>query len=297
MTAKKRALGRGLSTLLYSTETDVINGSVTVDKSDIARAIVNIPIDQIESNPFQPRTTFDQDALKDLAKSIAEQGLIQPITIRKIDQEKYQLITGERRLKASKLAGLSDIPAYIREATDKEMREMALVENIQREDLNAIEIASGYHQLIEECKLTQEMLSERIGKNRTTITNYLRLLKLPTEIQSAITEKKISMGHARALISIPSPDVQLSVFKKIIEKELSVRKVEEIVRNLGNEKEKAAPPQKNVLPEQVLLMKNKISKKLNSKIILKRNNNGEGSIVINFNSDEELERIFSIMNT
>lgn len=297
MNTKKRALGRGLSALLENSETDIISNSINKEKNDIARAIVNIPLEQIESNPFQPRLTFDETSLQELAESIKEQGLIQPITLRKVEHDKYQIITGERRYKASKLAGFSEIPAYIREATDKEMREMALVENIQREDLNAIEIANSYQQLIDECDLTQEVLSEQIGKNRTTITNYLRLLKLPAEIQKGIIDKKIFMGHARALINIPSTVAQLSVFKKIIEKDLSVRKVEEMVRDLGKETPvKPLPDHTEEPSEKITLIKDKISQKLNSKVSLKRNNKGVGSIVISFNSDDDLDRIFSILD-
>jgi len=297
MNAKKRALGRGLSALLDNSDINILSKSAVKDKSDIARAIINIPLEQIESNPFQPRRNFEESSLKELANSIIEQGVIQPITIRKLDIDKYQLITGERRLKATKIAGYTEIPAYIREATDKEMHEMALVENIQREDLNAIEIATGYQQLIDDFGLKQEELSERVSKNRATVANYLRLLKLPAEIQKGIVEKKIFMGHARALINIPSPYIQLSVFKKIIEKDLSVRKVEEIVRDLGKEiTKKTISKPINDFPEKIILIQNKISKKLNSKILLKRNNKGVGSIVINFNSDVDLERIFSIID-
>jgi ParB family transcriptional regulator, chromosome partitioning protein len=297
MNAKKRALGRGLSALLDNSEVDIVTNTIITDKSDIARAIINIPLEEIDSNPFQPRLNFDETTLQELANSIKEQGVIQPITVRKLESEKFQLITGERRLKACKIAGLKDIPAYIREATDNEMREMALVENIQREDLNAIEIATSYQQLIDECGLTQEILGEKVGKNRTTITNYLRLLKLPKEIQDAVVENKISMGHARALINIPSTEDQISVLKKILDKDLSVRNIEEIVRNLGNEKTKktVSSPAEDV-SEKFILIKNKISQKLNSKILLKRNNKGEGSIVISFNSDDDLERIFSIFD-
>ncbi len=297
MNAKKRALGRGLSALLDNSETDIISNSIITDKSDIARAIVNIPLDEIECNPFQPRINFDETALQELADSIKEQGIIQPVTVRKLDSDKYQLITGERRHKASKIAGLTEIPAYIREATDNEMREMALVENIQREDLNAIEIAMSYQQLIDECGLTQEVLSEKVSKNRTTVTNYLRLLKLPQEIQKGIVDKKIFMGHARALINIPSTEDQLSVYKKIIEKDLSVRKVEEIVRDLGKEPVNKIIDTTTEQPsEKFILMQNSFSQKLNLKVSLKRNNNGKGSVVINFNSDDDLERIFSIID-
>jgi ParB family chromosome partitioning protein len=298
MNPKKKALGRGLSALLENSEVNIISDSIVTDKSDIARAIINIAINHIESNPFQPRKNFDESSLRELADSIKEQGLIQPITVRKLDTTgNYQIITGERRLKASKLAGFTEIPAYVREASDKEMREMALVENIQREDLNAIEIAIGYRQLIDECDLTQETLSERIGKNRTTITNYLRLLKLPEVIQAGVMENKISMGHARAIINIHAQGLQLSIYKRIIEKDLSVRNVEEIVKNIGKEDiKKPASEIRESLPENLIHIKNRISTKLNSKIILKRNNKGTGSIVINFNSDDDLERIFSIIN-
>jgi len=300
MNAKKRALGRGLSALLDNNDennTSNNNSSNNLDIINIAGNIINIPLEQIESNPFQPRLNFDDTALQELADSIKKQGVIQPITIRKLDDEQYQLISGERRLKASKIAGLIDIPAYIKDATDKEMLEMALVENIQREDLNAIEIASSYQRLMDECGLTQELLSERVSKNRTTVANYLRLLKLPKEIQKGVIENKISMGHARALINIPSTDTQLSVFKTIIDKDLSVRNVEEIVRNLGKEPiEKTVSFTKTETPEKFSMLQSQIAQKLNTKILLKRNHKGEGSIVINFRSDDDLERIFSIID-
>jgi len=302
MNAKKRALGRGLSALLDNNDENNIsdfNNSNNLNNSNIdnSKNIINIPLEQIESNPFQPRLNFDDTALQELANSIKKQGVIQPITVRKLDDEQYQLISGERRLKASKIAGLIDIPAYIRDATDKEMLEMALVENIQRENLNAIEIASSYQRLMDECDLTQELLSERVSKNRTTVTNYLRLLKLPEEIQKGVIENKISMGHARALINIPSIDTQLSVFKKIIDKDLSVRNVEEIVKNIGNEPiEKIVSFTKIETPEKFSMLQSQIAQKLNTKILLKRNHKGEGSIVINFRSDDDLERIFSIID-
>ncbi|PKP01587.1 MAG: chromosome partitioning protein ParB, partial [Bacteroidetes bacterium HGW-Bacteroidetes-9] len=200
MNPKKKALGRGLSAILESPETDIT--STDISGSFVAGAIASLPVAQIEPNPFQPREDFDPEALNDLASSIKEQGIIQPITVRKMGYDKYQLISGERRLKASKLAGIEEIPCYIRIANDQQMLEMALVENIQRESLNALEIAISYQRLIDECELTQDELSQRVGKNRTTISNYIRLLKLPAELQVSIRDGKITMGHARALINI-----------------------------------------------------------------------------------------------
>jgi len=219
--AKKTGLGRGLGALIEDAKTQPDSNSLTQE----------IEIDKIKTNPFQPRKNFDQEALADLAASIKQLGIIQPITIRKnANSDQYQLISGERRLRASKLAGLKTIPAFVREADDQGMLEMALVENIQREELDAIEVAMSYQQLIDECKLTQDALSERVGKKRATVTNYLRLLKLPPKIQAGIKNKNISMGHARALISLPDEETQIMVFDQIIKYGFSVRKTEEVVK-------------------------------------------------------------------
>lgn len=294
MNAKKKALGRGLSALLSSPETDI----TSFDESGrfILGAIANIPVSKIERNPFQPRSEFEKDALKSLAESIKEQGIIQPITVRKLGYDKYQLICGERRLKAAHIAKLKEIPAFIRLADDQQMLEMALVENIQREDLNALDIAISYNRLIEECDLTQSKLSERVGKNRSTITNYIRLLKLPPEIQIALRDNKISMGHARSLININDEKTQLDILHKIIARGLSVREVENIVKKLdkkNDDLQKKATRRK--LPVKYLNIQDKLSKKFPSGLEIKRNNKGKGNIVIPFKSDDDLERIVSLI--
>lgn len=296
MNAKKRALGRGLSALLENPDTDI----TTNDPSGtyVIGAIGNILITNISSNPYQPRTEFEEEALNELSESIKSQGIIQPITVRKLGYDKYQLISGERRLKASQIAGLTEIPSYIRNADDMQMLEMSLVENIQRVDLNPIEISLSFQRLIEECKFTQKKFSSRVGKNRSTITNYLRLLKLPPEIQIALRDKKIRMGHARAILGIENPDRQMEICKSITKDQLSVRDVELIVRHA----EKAASkPKKSVstqtpLPQKFTETRKSLTGKFDSIIKIKRSNNGKGSIVIPFSSDDEFDRIISIIN-
>jgi ParB family chromosome partitioning protein len=258
-----------------------------------------IPIRHIQVNPYQPRTHFDQQALEELAESIRIQGIIQPITVRQLGNHSYQLISGERRLQASRLAGLDKIPAYIRTADDQQMLEMALIENIQRENLNAIEIALSYQRLLTECDLKQEQLGDRVGKNRTTVNNYLRLLKLPPEIQAGIRDKKISMGHARAIINVDKIDHQLALFKKIIEEDLSVRKVEDLVRALltgkvtaKDKKEKQAPSLQN----EIRQVQSKLSSHFGTKVHLKSNEHYKGEIKIPFVSAEDLNRILEILD-
>ena len=262
-----------------------------------AAAINEISIDKIEVNPYQPRKTFDEEALKELASSIREIGIIQPITVRQVNGDTYQLITGERRFKASKMAGLETIPAYIRLAEDQNMLEMALVENIQREDLDSIEVAISYQRLIEEVSLTQESLSERVGKKRSTIANYLRLLKLPAEIQLGLRDRLISMGHARALVNVPDPNVQLDIFQKIIKDDLSVRRVEELVRRTINAR---GPRQTDVKPGKSVAeyteLKDHLSRFFKSEVEFRRNNKGSGRIVIPFASDQDLERILAMLD-
>ncbi len=286
--AKKTALGKGLGALIKEAE----------ETKKTVNGIIEIDINKIETNPFQPRTNFDNDALDELAASIKKLGIIQPITVRKIkDKDKFQLISGERRYRASKIAKLKTIPAYIRTADDQGMLEMALVENIQRQDLDSIEIAITYKRLIDECKLTQENLSERVGKNRSTITNYLRLLKLPAEIQLGIRNKKISMGHARAIISIDDAETQLMIYKQIIKYGFSVRKVEEIVRELdGKEITKNKPKPKKITPKEYLGLQKHLTNFFKTNVEFKRNNKGKGKIVINFKNDEELEKIISVLD-
>ena len=289
---KKRALGRGLDAILSSPETDITSKDISGEF--VVGAIANIPIDLIETNPFQPRDQFEEDSLKELSHSIKEQGIIQPITVRKIGYDKYQLISGERRLRASKLANLKDIPSYIRIANDQQMLEMALVENIQREQLNSIEVAISFQRLLDECNLTQEQLSERLGKNRTTISNFIRLLKLAPEVQVIIRDGQISMGHARALITLDDPMTQIAIAKNIIHKDLSVRETEEMVRNLNKQAEKKT--HKFVeLPEPLKVSKNKLANIVVTKVDLNLNEKGKGSIVISFKNDNELNRILTLM--
>ncbi len=279
---KRNVLGRGLGALIDDAE-----------KMQQSAGINEIEISSIEANPFQPRTKFDEEALKELATSIAEIGLIQPITIRKIADDKYQIIAGERRFRAAQIAGLTTIPSYIRKAKDEGMLEMALVENIQREDLDSIEIALSYQRLMEELQFTQEELSNRVGKKRSTIANYLRLLKLPAIIQKGLIDKQISMGHARAIINIDNPETQISIFDQIIKHGYSVRKVEEIVRDLNSEPEDK--PDKQKLPKEYQTVKKQLDTIFRSKIGFSMNEKGKGKIVIPFKSASDLERIVKII--
>lgn len=288
---KRSGLGRGLGALLEdSGEKQKISGSGATPKG----AINEIEIAKIETNPWQPRTDFDEEALNDLAESIKVQGIIQPITVRALSENEFQLISGERRLQASKKAGLKTVPAYIRIANDQQMLEMALIENIQRENLNAIEIALSYQRLLAECDLKQEELGSRVGKNRSTVTNYLRLLKLPPDIQIALRDGKLSMGHARALISIEDVSLQLDIFKQIIANDLSVRKVEELVRN-GNEKVPVSKEKVTENPE-IKKLQSQLSSHFGSKIAIKANADNKGEIKIPFTSTEDLNRILEILN-
>lgn len=302
MNAKKRALGRGLGALLDTPSTEPQpHYDIAVDLHAVG-TVAHVALDLIESNPYQPRTDFDQQALEELALSIKEQGVIQPVTVRKADGGKFQLISGERRCKASLLAGLSTVPAYIRSANDQEMREMAIVENIQRENLNAMEIALGYQQLVEDCKLTQEMLAERLGKSRSSITNQLRLLKLPAEIQIGLRQELISAGHARALLSVENLQTQLEIYQDIIVQGLSVRDVEEIVRNINedhSEEEAEAPAANAKAPKaansRYLEMQKSLSSLYGSKVQIKTRSDGKGALVINYSSEEDLERILKLV--
>lgn len=289
--AKKNVLGRGLGAL--------IDGADTYFAKEVGSSINEIEISKIVANPFQPRTKFDEESLNELAASIKEFGIIQPITLRKIDDDHYQIIAGERRFRASKIAGLNTIPAYVRTADDEGMLEMALVENIQREDLDAIEIALSYQRLIEECKLTQENLSDRVGKKRSTVTNYLRLLKLPARIQKGIVEKTISMGHARALVNISDSEMQLMIYDEIIKNEFSVRKVEEIVRNYNEDNASFQTKEKEIkqkFPTEYLDLHNHLSKYFQSKIDFRMDQTGKGKIIIPFGSTKDLERILGILD-
>ena len=285
-------LGRGLGALI--SDVNSIQQAAGKPASQPARPLVStseIEISRIEPNPYQPRTEFNQEALEELAASIKLLGLIQPITVRPIEDGRYQIISGERRYRASQIAGLEKIPAYIRKTDDQGMLEMAIVENIQREDLDSIEVALSFQRLIEECNLTQEAMAERVGKKRATVTNYLRLLKLPAEIQFAIRAKKISMGHAKALLSLESDKEQLKFANQIIEQDLSVRQIEQKIQKLGEKKEKKAKEESPVmeLPEGHFKVIEIIGKYFNNNITAKRDNKGAGEITIRFNSDKEVE--------
>jgi len=293
MTSKKKALGRGLDAILQSPETDIT--SKDISGNFVAGAVANIPVNQIESNPFQPRTEFEEESLKELANSVKEQGIIQPITVRKLGYDNYQLISGERRLRAAQILGLREIPAYIRVANDEQMLELALIENIHRVDLNPIEIAISYQRLIEECKLRQEDLSQKVSKDRATISNYIRLLKLPAEIQLALKQNLISMGHARALITMNDPQEQLKVLVRILEKGMSVREVEKIIREqqvLPSPK----PARENILPDEIMEAREHLKKSLDAKVTIRQDNKGKGSVVINFTSEKDLKRILNLLN-
>lgn len=291
-TQKRNALGRGLDALLSMDEV----------KTEGSSSINEIELSKISVNPNQPRSEFDETALQELADSITEIGIIQPITLRKLTDTEYQIIAGERRYRASLKAGLSTIPAYIRTADDENVMEMALIENIQREDLNSVEIALAYQHLIEQYNLTQERLSERVGKKRTTIANYLRLLKLPAPIQMALQNKQIDMGHARALITLANPKVQIELFEEIQKHDYSVRKVEEIVKTLSEGESvkvgtRKITPKRGKLPEEFNLLKQHLSGFFNTKVQLTCSDKGKGKISIPFGNEEELERIMEIFDS
>lgn len=298
--AKRQALGRGLSALLENSNNSPapkMEEKKSKEKTlgNVAGAIALLRISDVEANPFQPRTHFDESALNDLAQSIRELGIIQPITVRKLSAKKYQLISGERRFRASQLAELDEIPAYIRSADDQEMLEMALVENIQRENLDAIEVAISYKRLIDECQLTQDEMSTRVGKNRSTISNYLRLLNLPAEIQIGIIEKKISMGHARALLTLSDPKNQKSLFERIVDEDLSVRKVEELVRNQGKEVKKASKKAENLNFEMQKLRAD-LRIRFGRAVQVKNNSDGSGKIEVAFKSKDDLQAILDALD-
>lgn len=292
MVQKRKALGRGLDALLSMDEVRT-EGSSSINEIELSKIIVN---------PNQPRQKFDPTALQELAGSIAEIGIIQPVTLRQLSDNQYQIIAGERRFKAAQLAGLSTIPAYIRTADDENMLEMALIENIQREDLNSFEIALTYQRLLEQYGMTQEHLSERIGKKRTTIANYLRLLKLPAPVQIGLQNKRIDMGHARALVALEDPKLQVKVYEEILQHDYSVRKVEEIVKSLcEGETVKSGgrkiTPKRSRLPEEYNALKRQLSGFFNAKVQLTCSEKGKGKISIPFNNEEDLERIIGILDT
>ncbi len=289
MAQKRNALGRGLDALLSMDEI----------KTDGSSSINEIEISKISVNPNQPRREFNQEALEELASSISEIGIIQPITLRELSTDKYQIIAGERRFRASQIAGLTSIPAYIRKASDENVLEMALIENIQREDLNALEVALAYQHLIEEYNLTQEKLSERVGKKRATIANYVRLLKLPAPIQVALQNREIDMGHARALLPLENPKLQIKLLQEIKKNHYSVRKVEELVKSYlsGEDSDKNNKKTTQKLPEEFNILKQHLSGFFNTKVQLTCNPKGKGKISIPFTNEEELERIIEIFDS
>lgn len=286
MTNKKNALGKGLSALLENSNTDITSSSSSSDSNFLAGSISRIPINYIKVNPFQPRIDFEKEPLLELTNSIKEHGLIQPITVRKLGRDQFQIISGERRFQASKLASLDELPCFIRIANDQEMLEMAIVENVQRKDLNAIEIGLSFKRLIEECDLTQEQLSIKIGKNRSTISNFLRLLKLPVEIQKAIRDQHISMGHAKALLAIDDENEIFKVFNIILDEKLSVRATENLTAKSKNQK--SIPI---ALSRYEMRMQNDLSFQFNSKVKISKSTKGNGKIVISFKDEEDLTRI------
>jgi ParB family chromosome partitioning protein len=301
-TKKRSALGKGLSALLENANTDITTKNTS---TDVVGSTAMLPIENIEANPFNPRTNFEKEALEELSQSIAIHGIIQPLTVRKLGRDKYQLISGERRFRASQLAGLTEVPAYIRIANDQSMLEMALVENIQREDLNSIEVAISYQRLIDECSLTQDQLSQKISKSRSSITNHIRLLKLPADIQAGVRDNLISMGHARALVSAGDESSQLAIFNKILLESLSVRDVEILIRqgHLKPENSEDIEDKKNKkttieteLSGVQAIFKEHLTDKLASKIEVSKTVNGAGKIIINFNSEVDFNRIIEILN-
>jgi ParB family chromosome partitioning protein len=296
---KRNALGRGLGALLKDADS-VKSKNAATETAAITSNLNEIPIDQIEVNSYQPRSHFNDEALKELSESIKVQGIIQPITVRQLSPTAYQLISGERRLRASKLAGLTKIPAYIRTANDQQMLEMALIENIQRENLNPIEIAISYQRMITECKLKQEELGDRVGKNRSTVTNYVRLLKLPPDIQVALRDNEISMGHARSIVGLEKVEQQLYVLNKIKTEELSVRAVEELVRNMqhksSDSKETSAKAPTSVANAEITSLQTKLTSHFGTKIHVKSDKQFKGEIKIPFVSAEDLNRILEILN-
>ena len=297
MEKRKGGLGKGLGSLIPDAIKEPTVQQVVVS------AIQELPLADIRPNPHQPRKEFDEETLEELAASIKSIGIVQPITVREVEDGKYEIVAGERRYRASKIAGRETIPAYIRKTENDDVLALALIENIQRDDLNAMEVAISYQRLIDECNLTQEGLSERVGKKRATIANYLRLLKLPAEIQLALRNKQITMGHARALLGLDDPETQLMIFEQILKYDFSVRKVEEVVRELANpekkeesvEQKESKRVKKDELGDYIELQKH-LSTRFNTKVELKRNENGRGKIVIAFKSDSELERIMELLD-
>jgi ParB family chromosome partitioning protein len=290
---RRNALGRGLSALLSDSSTEKMSVAEGLPEGSIG-TVSEIPLEQIETNPYQPRTHFDLVALEELAQSIKVQGIIQPITLRKVESKRYQLISGERRFQASKMAGLTSIPAYVRTADDEQMLQMALIENIQRQDLNPIEIGMAYHRLVEELNLKHEDLGDKVGKNRATVNNYMRLLKLPPEIQIGLRDGKINMGHARALINVDNLNDQLNIYRQALEQELSVRKVEELVRSLAEKRPSKTPavPNKNI---HIAKIERTLESKFGSRVVIAQSSSGKGELKIGFDSTEDLNRILDLL--
>ncbi len=297
--SKKRGLGRGLSALLENPGTDITAHHPAQEHGSqrVAGTTAFIPVAQIEPNPFQPRTTFAPEAILELSQSIRELGIIQPVTVRRLGYDRYQLISGERRFRASQVAGLEEIPAYIRIANDEAMLEMALVENIQREELDAIEVAISFQRLLDEVNLTQEALSEKVGKDRATVANYLRLLKLPPEVQLGLRQRQIGMGHARALLAVQDPAKQEDLFRRIVESQLSVRQVEEMAR--GEKHASARTSGRNRKPGagRYKEMAKDFSNMFGSRVTVKQGENGKGRIEISFRNDDDLERIKRLLES
>jgi ParB family chromosome partitioning protein len=291
MQTKRGGLGRGLSAILEDAVQE--SGAAAPD----AGTINEVPLAFIEPNPFQPRTHFDPDALQELADSIKALGVIQPITVRRLSPDAYQIISGERRFQASKIAGLSAIPAYVRTADDEQMLEMAIVENVQRQDLNPIEIGLAYKRLMDECRLTIEQTAEKVGKKRPTVNNYLRLLRLPPEIQAGLKENKISMGHARALIAVDNPLVQLSIYKDVVEKDLSVREVEERVKSIGEspKTEKKAPAPSTPFDIQLKSVRENLESRFQTRVQVNAKADGNGEIRLKFYSMDDLNRLLELL--
>ncbi len=289
-TTRKSALGKGLGALIDGVEKEVLDRKV--------EANLQIDINSIDNNPFQPRSRFDAQALEELAASIRQVGIVQPLTVRETGDGRFQLIAGERRLRAARMAGLTHVPAYIRTADDTAMLEMALVENIQREDLDAVEVAISYQRLIEECSLTQEQLSDRVGKQRSTVSNYLRLLRLPAEIQLGIRNKSLSMGHARTLVNIEDPQKQINVFYHIIEEDLSVRATEDLVRHIQTEasKDSSKTDKRKKLTREYEELSDQMTKLFGAEVQFRINEKGRGKIVIPFGNSDEMERIIGLLD-
>jgi ParB family chromosome partitioning protein len=289
-TTRKSALGKGLGALIDGVEKEVLDRKV--------EANLQIDINAIDTNPFQPRSRFDAQALEELAASIRQVGIVQPLTVRESGDGRFQLIAGERRLRAARMAGLTHVPAYIRTADDTAMLEMALVENIQREDLDAVEVAISYQRLIEECSLTQEQLSDRVGKQRSTVSNYLRLLRLPAEIQLGIRNKNLSMGHARTLVNIEDPQKQINVFYHIIEEDLSVRATEDLVRHIQTEasKDPSKTDKRKKITREYEELSDQLTKLFGAEVQFRINEKGRGKIVIPFGNSDEMERIIGLLD-